>query len=134
MYRRDAMRTSLLVLLSACSTTKFGTMVTEISVAPSNSQLLVVKQCDLQWSKSSVEEVSVGACTQSAIRRSPITPVPLVDASVIARDARFVTALVERPNGGAIVTTCRIGKDGSNWKLVDCVNTEIATAPLEAAP
>ncbi len=128
-------RLSVLALaLAACGATKFGTVVTQVTVAPTDTRVLLVRSCDLEYGKQSVEEVSIGACKNTSVRRSPIVPVPLVDASVIARDNRMVTGFVERPNGGAIVTTCRIGKEGDAWKMLDCVETPIATAPLEAAP
>jgi hypothetical protein len=128
------MRAVILVLLAACSPTKFGTVVTQVTTAPNDPRTLIVRACDLQYSKESVEEVSLGACTDTGVRRSPITPVPIVDAAVTMRQDRIVTDLVVRPAGGAIITTCRIGKEGDAWKLLDCVNTEVATAPLEAAP
>ncbi|MGE0395748.1 MAG: hypothetical protein AB7T06_03395 [Kofleriaceae bacterium] len=124
----------VLIGVAACSTTKFGKVVTEISVSPTDPRLLYVRTCDLQFSKKSAEQVEVGACRRYGVRRSAITPVPVVEASVVARENRILTGFIEREGGGAVVTTCRIGMEGDAWKLLDCVDTELATAPLEAVP
>jgi hypothetical protein len=128
------MRWVAVLVVSACGSTTFGHVVTDVSVSPTNAQILIVRSCELVSKKGDIEQVSIGACNGAAVRRSAITPVPVVDASVLRRDNRVITDFVERPAGGAIVTTCRIGKDGGAWKLLDCVKAEIATAPLEAAP
>jgi hypothetical protein len=92
--------------------------------------VLFVRSCELTAGKSTAEQVALGDCKRNGVRRSPILPVPVVDATVIARDQRIVTGIFEREQGGAVVTTCRIGKEQDKWALLDCAKTEIATAPV----
>ena len=123
--------------LSACgSGTPFGKIITEVAVSPTDPRLLLVQSCDLlNTPKSKLEQVAIGDCKRYGVRRSAIVPVPVSDARVLAREDRIVTGFVERPNGGAIVTTCKLSgtRKEKNWQLLDCSDTEISTAPLEAA-
>ena len=122
----------VLSLLVACGGHPFGKMITEISPSPSDPRLLLVKSCELiATGKADINGVKVGDCKRYGVRRSPIVPVPVSDARVLQREHRIVTGFIERPNGGAIVTTCRIGSREAQWALLDCADTEIATAPLE---
>jgi hypothetical protein len=128
---------TLLAVIAACGGgTRFGRIVTEVGVSPNDPKLLIVRSCELlETGKGNLDQVAVGECKRVGVRRSALRPVPVVDASVLAREDRVVTGFIERPNGGAVVTTCRIGqkKEGGNrkWALLDCADTEITTAPLD---
>ncbi len=123
--------------LSACgSGTRFGKIITEVTVSPTDPRLLLVKSCELlNTPKAKLEQVAIGDCKRYGVRRTAIVPVPVAEARVLAREDRIVTGFVERPNGGAIVTTCKLAgtRKEKNWQLLDCSDTEISTAPLEAA-
>lgn len=124
-------------MLAACGGgERWGKIVTEISPSPGNPSLLLVKTCDLVTTgKGNANQVAVGDCKRYGVRRSPIVPVPVAEGRVLQREDRIITGFIEREKGGAIVTTCRIGQNSSKkWALLDCADTEIATAPLEAAP
>jgi len=128
-------RLVLVSMLAACGGQRFGKIITEISPSPSDPRLLLVKSCELlATGNGNLDGVALGDCKRYGVRRSPIVPVPVADARVVQREHRIVTGFIERPNGGAIVTTCRVGRKDSKWALVDCSDTEIATAPLEVAP
>ena len=69
------------------------------------------------------------------MRRSPIVPVPVAEGRVQQTEHRIVTGVIERKGGGATITTCRLGQNSSKqWALLDCADTDLATAPLEAPP
>jgi hypothetical protein len=124
---------SVLVVAACGGGTRFGKIVTEVSPSPTNPGLLLVRSCELlETPKTNIDGVALGDCKRYGVRRSPIVPVPVSDARVIARENRVITGFVEGPNGGATVTTCRIGKTNLKWALLDCAETAIATAPLDA--
>lgn len=112
---------------------RVGKIVTEISASPSDPRLLLVKQCDLVTTgKGNLDQIAVGDCKRIGVRRSPIVPVPVAEGRVLQLEQRIVTGVIERKGGGATVTTCKLGQNGSKqWALLDCADTDIATAPLE---
>ncbi|MBX3156561.1 MAG: hypothetical protein KF773_11215 [Deltaproteobacteria bacterium] len=133
MLRRRRVVTLAVVIVAACGETRFGRVVTEVSISPKDPGLLIVRSCELvETGKGNLDQVALGECKRVGVRRSAIRPVPVVDAAVLAREDRVVTGFRER-DGGAVVTTCRIGKQGAKWALLDCADTEISTAPLAPA-
>lgn len=121
-------------VLVACGGQRFGKIITEVSPSPTDPRLLLVKSCELiATGKADIDGVKLGDCKRYGVRRSAIVPVPVAEGRVLAREDRIVTGFVERPGGGAIVTTCRIGQRDSKWALLDCADAELATAPLDAA-
>ncbi len=133
--RREATVLVLACALGACGPQRFGRVVTAVTVSPDDPHLLIVRTCDLvNTSKADLDQIGVGKCKRIGIRRSAIRPVPVADARVLAHDNRIVTGFAERDGGGAIVTTCRLGKSNDKWALLDCADTEISTAPLDATP
>ncbi len=124
-------------MLVACGGgVRVGKIVTEISQSDNDPALLLVKQCDLVTTgKGNLDQIAVGDCKRFGVRRSPIVPVPVAEGRVLQTEQRIVTGLIERKGGGATVTTCKLGQNGSKqWALLDCADTDIATAPLEAPP
>jgi hypothetical protein len=90
------------IVVAACGGgTRFGRIVTEVSVSPTDPKLLVVRSCDLvEAGTGNLDQVEVGECKRVGVRRSAVVPVPVVDASVLAREDRVVTGFIERPSGG----------------------------------
>lgn len=122
-------------MLVACGGgARVGKIVTEITASESNPALLLVKQCDLVTTgKGNLDQIAVGDCKRFGVRRSPIVPVPVAEGRVLQTEHRIVTGVIERKGGGATVTTCKLGQNGNKqWTLLDCADTDIATALLEA--